>query len=276
MTRTRWLVVAAAVLAVATGIVFAQRGGYRTVRPIEEDRRGVANWENDPKFKNDVFTFVRIEYDTYRGRWGWRTDWPDAELNFSFRLQQLTTLKVNPNPITMRLTDPRLFDHPFIYIVEPGGLVFSEPEVLALRKYLLNGGFLMVDDFWGDSQWANFAREMKRVFPDRDPQDVPLEHEIFHVVYNLKERPQLPSIGVAHQYKDEGITWEPWHDGNTKDVHFRALYDDKGRMMAFICHNTDNGDGWEREGEDPWYFKEFSEKKAYPLGINIVVYAMTH
>lgn len=275
MTRTRRLaVVTLGVLVVAAGVVVAQRGGRQ--RPISEDRRGVANWENDPKFKHDVFTFVRIEYDTRGRRWGWTTDWPDADLNLSFRLQQLTTLKVNPEPITLRLTDPRLFDYPFIYIVEPGGMELSEDEVLALRKYLLNGGFLMVDDFWGDSQWENLAREMKRVFPDRVPEDVPLKHEIFHIVYDLKERPRIPSIQAAWRGRDEGITWEPWHDGNTKDVHYRALYDDKGRMMAFICHNTDNGDGWEREGDDPWYFKEFSEKKAYPLGINIVVYAMTH
>lgn len=275
MTRTRWLVLTAAVVLVAaSGIVLAQRGGGRTPRPISEDRRGVANWEVDPKFEKDVFTFVRIEYDSLYGRrWGWNTDYPDADLNLSFRLQQLTSLKVNPEPVTLRLTDPRLFDYPFIYIVEPGGLSFTENEVVALRKYLLNGGFLMVDDFWGEREWENFAREMKRVFPDRDPQDVPLEHEIFRCVYRLKERPQIPSIGVAWNGREEGITWERW---DAKEVHYRALYDDKGRMMAFICHNTDNGDGWEREGEDPWYFKEFSEKKAYPLGINIVVYAMTH
>jgi hypothetical protein len=272
MTRTRRLVLAAAVVLVAAaGLVLAQRGSRP--RPIAEDRRGVANWEVDPRFEKDVFTFVRIEYDTRGRRWGWSTDWPDADLNLSFRLQQLTSLRVNPTPITLRLTDPRLFDHPFIYIVEPGGLVFAEDEVLALRKYLLNGGFLMVDDFWGEAEWDNFAREMKRVFPDREPKDVPLEHEIFRCVYKLKERPQIPSIGVAWNGREEGITWERW---DAKEVHYRALYDDKGRMMAFICHNTDNGDGWEREGEDPWYFKEFSEKKAYPLGINIVVYAMTH
>lgn len=273
MTRTRRLVVVAAVLVVATGIGLAQRGYRSRPRPIAEDRRGVANWQNDPAFQNDVFTFVRIEYDTYRGRWGWRTDWPDSDLNFSFRLQQLTTLKVNPEPITLRLTDPKLFDYPFIYIIEPGGLTFSEAEVLALRKYLLNGGFLMVDDFWGEYEWENFYREIKRVFPDREPTELPLEHEIFHIVYDLKEKPQIPSIGVAWSGREEGITWERW---DAREVHYKGIFDDKGRMMAFIGHNTDLGDGWEREGEDPWYFREFSEKKAYPLGINVVVYAMTH
>ncbi|QEL19657.1 DUF4159 domain-containing protein [Limnoglobus roseus] len=283
MTRTRRLVAAGSLVMVLTaGLVLAQRP-FRRGGELPADRAGVPNWQTDADFKKDVFTFVRIEYDSYRGGYGrrggggsWTTDWPDADLNLSFRLQQLTSLRVNPDPITIRLTDPKLFDYPFIYIVEPGRLGFSEDEVLALRKYLLNGGFLMVDDFWGDSEWDNFHREIKRVFPDREPTELPLEHEIFHCVYNLKEKPQIPSIHAAWQGKDEGITWERGHDGNVKDVHYRALFDDKGRMMSIICHNTDNGDGWEREGDDPWYFREFSEKKAYPLAINIITYAMTH
>jgi hypothetical protein len=281
MIRKSRIAVAVAFCVVATGFVLAQRP-FQPKPELPADRAGVPNWQIDQNFKSDVFTFVRIEYDTGRGGFGrrrggsWTTDWPDAELNFSFRLQQMTSLRVNPDPITMRLTDPKLFDYPFIYIVEPGRLMFSEEEVVALRRYLLNGGFLMVDDFWGDSQWENFYHEIKRVFPDREPQELPLEHEIFHNVYNLKEKPQLPSIQSAWQGKADGVTWEYWHDGNTKDVHYRALFDDKGRMMAIICHNTDNGDGWEREGDDPWYFNEFSVKKAYPMGINIVVYAMTH
>jgi hypothetical protein len=176
----------------------------------------------------------------------------------------------------MRLTDERLFDHPFIYMIEPGALYFSEEEVLALRRYLLNGGFLMVDDFWGDYQWENFHQQIRRVFPDREPTELPLDHEIFRCVYRLKEKPQIPSINAAWSGRDQGITWEMGHGGNTQTVHYKALFDDKGRMMSIICHNTDLGDGWEREGEDPWYFHEFSEKKAYPMGINIVTYAMTH
>ncbi len=132
------------------------RGGYGGQIPA--DRAGVPNWKIDERFKHDVFTFVRVEYNSgYGGRgraggWGggWATDWPDSDLNFSFRLQQLTSLKVNPDPISLRLTDPKLFDYPFLYMIEPGGLSFTEEEVVALRRYLLNGGFLMVDDFWGD------------------------------------------------------------------------------------------------------------------------------
>jgi len=258
---------------------FPGRGGQ--IR-LPDDRAGIPNWTNDPHYPSDVFTFVRVQYDSYSGRggWGgwqrWATDFPDSDLNFSFRLQQLTSLKVNPEPITRRLTDPDLGDYPFLYLIEPGALSFSEEEVKALRRYLLHGGFLMVDDFWGDLEWQNFYHQIKRVFPDREPIELDLSHEIFRCVYRLKEKPQVPSIQAAWAGRDEGITWEWGHGGNTRDVHFKALFDDRGRMMALICHNTDLGDGWEREGEDPWYFKEFSEKKAYPMGINIITYAMTH
>jgi Domain of unknown function (DUF4159) len=135
---------------------------------------------------------------------------------------------------------------------------------------------LMVDDFWGDYQWDNFYREIKRVFPDREPEELDIKHEIFHCVYDLKEKPQVPSIDAAIEGRPYGITWEPYHGGDCQTVHYKGIFDDKGRMMAIICHNTDLGDGWEREGEDEWYFREFSEKKGYPMGINIVFYAMTH
>lgn len=181
MTRRR---IACATLlglsAVAAGVALAQPWeggrGYRSRYSRGElpaDRAGVPDWEVNESFKNDVFTFVRVEYDSYggRGRWGggcW-TDFPDSDLNFSYRLQQLTSLKVNPDPISLRLTDERIFDHPFLYMIEPGALYFSDEEVVALRRYLLNGGFMMVDDFWGDYEYENFREQMKRVFPDKEP-----------------------------------------------------------------------------------------------------------
>ncbi|OHB65608.1 MAG: transmembrane prediction [Planctomycetes bacterium RBG_13_62_9] len=245
----------------------------------------------DKEFSQDVFTFVRIQYSSGyggrgygggrgysrrgygRGGGGWATDYPDSDLNFSYRLHQLTAMEVNPDGLVLELTDPELVNYPFIYLLEPGALVFSDEEVEALRRYLLNGGFLMVDDFWGEAEWFNFYREIKRVFPDREPVELGLDHPIFHAVFDLKERPQIPSIDWALRGRDYGITWER---EDAREVHYKALYDDKGRMMSIICHNTDLGDGWEREGENEWYFHEFSEKKAYPLGINIVFYAMTH
>ncbi len=295
MTRRRLACIVAPALAFALGVgglALAQRfpqgrggGGGRGPARIPDDRAGVPDWKVDRRFQDDVFTFVRVEYsDGYggggrrggRGGWGggrWRTDFPDSDLNFSYRLQQLTALRVNPVPITLRLTDPKLFDYPFLYLIEPGALMFDEDEVVALRRYLLNGGFLMVDDFWGEDEYEVFHRQMKRVFPDREPQELPADHELFRCVYKLKEKPQVPSI---HAWEYTGGTYEPRPEGDTKEVHYRALFDDKGRMMAIICHNTDLGDGWEREGENHEYFTEFSVKKSYPMGINIVTYAMTH
>lgn len=270
---------------VGAGLVFAQRYSRRGSRSYDrryDNRRGVPEWTPDREFAHDVFTFVRIRYASGyggggyygrgRGRGGgnWATDYPDSDLNFSYRLHQLTSMEVNPDGLVLELTDPKLFDYPFIYMVEPGRLVFSEEEVKQLRRYLLNGGFLMVDDFWGEAEWDNFYYQIKRVFPQREPLELPLSHEIFRAVFELKEKPQIPSIGIAVNY---GVTYER---EDAKTPHYKALYDDKGRIMAIICHNTDLGDGWEREGEDEWYFREFSEKSAYPLGINIVFYAMTH
>lgn len=275
-------------LMVAAGLALAQYRGEGGRRSREDrgvpdwERGGVPNWTVDTELPDDVFTFVRVRYGSWSGGWGrrrgrgggWRTDYPDSDLNFSFRLQQLTSIEVDPRGRVVGLTDDELFDYPFLYMLEPGRLYFEPAEVEALRRYLLAGGFLMVDDFWGDDEWQNFEEEILRVFPDRRPVDVPLDHDIFHCVYDLSEKPQIPSINVAWWGRDSGVTWEGGAD--TVEPHYRAIYDDDGRMMVFICHNTDLGDGWEREGEDEWYFREFSEKKAYPLGINIVVYALTH
>lgn len=262
--------------ALLSGFAWAQRGRWRTYS-IEQDRRGVPTWEFDEQFAGDLFTFVRVRYDSYGRGGGWATDYPDSDLNFSLRLHQVTSLNVNPNPIWLDLTDDRLFDYPFIYIIEPGSLHFSEPEVEALRRYCFNGGFLMVDDFWGDSEYENMRQQLARVFPDRLPIDLPLSHEIFHCVYDLKEKPQVPAIEWAMRYRHQGRTWEPARDGSdTTQVNYRAINDDEGRIMVLICHNTDLGDGWEEEGVDPYYFEEFSVKRAYPMGINIVTYAMTH
>ncbi len=249
---------------------YSRRSRNDMLRPEDpnRDRGGVPTWDKDQEFKHDVFTFVRVEYSSYR--WNkWQTDYPDSDLNFSYRLQELTSLKVDPNGKILKLTDPELLDYPFIYIIEPGDMALEEAEVLGLRKYLENGGFLMVDDFWGEDEWFGFYQNIKRVFPDRNLVELPLEHEIFHCVYDLKEKPQIPSIN--HYWS--GQRTERW---DAQEPHYRAIFDDNGRMMAIICHNTDLGDGWEREGLDSGYFKEYSEKWAYPLGINIVTYAMTH
>src|SRR5262245_8486069 len=192
MTRPiRILVVCFAIVCVA-GLVFAHRrgrfgggrGGGWNRDPSEmdpEDRHGVPKWDVDSNFRSDVFTFVRVQYGSAYGRSNsWLTDFPDSDLNFTFRLQQLTSLKVDPNWKILELTDDALFDYPFIYMLEVGGLTFTEEEVVALRRYLTNGGFLMIDDFWGDWAWDNIQRELERVFPNKPPQPLRMDHPIFH------------------------------------------------------------------------------------------------
>lgn len=253
----------------------------RTAFAQNFDRAGVPEWEVPAAFKHDVFTFARIQYDSYgssgygwgRRRGRWAIDYPDAELNLAYRLQQMTSLKVNPESAVVRLDQDNLADYPFLYMVEPGYLSLHETEVTALRNYLLNGGFLMIDDFWGEDEWLNLRYELERVFPDREIHDLTIDHPIFHIVFDLKEMPQVPSLHHAVSNQGTGITWER---PDAQQVNYRAIYDDNGRMIVIICHNTDLGDGWEREGESEWYFREFAEKKAYPMGINIIVYAMTH
>lgn len=257
----------------------AQRSWQRGWGRNRDPRHGVPDWENDITYKQDVFTFCRIRFDSYQGS-GWKTDHPDSDLNFSFRLQQLTSLKVDPDGVIIDLTDPKLFDYPFIYMCEPGGLSLSDDEADCLRRYLLNGGFLMCDDYWGYDQWDSFAATMKEVFPKRTPKELPLEHPIFHTVYDLKKKPQIPNVGDGINGRGRGpggtnVSWE-WRFEGTKEAHYKGLFDDNDRLMALFCHNTDLGDGWEQEGQNEWYFREYSEKQAYPMGINIVVYVMTH
>ncbi len=255
-----------------------------TARQADAERGNIAPvWTNRAGFQKDSFTFVRLKY-AVDGKHGygrdpdrrWQIDFPDSELNFSFRLQQVTSIKVDPDPKSVAITDKELFNYPFIYVVEPGRMTLKEEEIPILRKYLLNGGFVMFDDFWGDFDWESCSGEMKRVFPERAPVDLPLTHPIFNCVFPLKEKPQVPGVpwGIRHEFT--GITYEQNHGPGVEEPHYRALLDDKGRIMVLFCHNTDLGDGWEREGESEYYFKEFGEKWAYPMGINIVFYAMTH
>jgi len=261
-----------------------------TAREAPSHSTEVPVWTNTPGFEKDAFTFCRVVYNRKpAGKGGyWHTDFPDSDLNLSFRLQQVTSMRVNPDGRFLRLKNKDLYDYPWIYIVEPGKLSFDDEEVEILRKYLKNGGFLMADDFWGDAQWGNFEGEMKRVLPDKQFVELPMDHPIFHCVFDLnvpKNKLQTPNIrqgirSLDPNSSDYGITWEYYHfdadPDSYKDMHVRAIFDEKGRIMVIATHNCDNGDGWEREGENDGFFHEFSEKRAFPLGINIIFYAMTH
>jgi hypothetical protein len=240
------------------------------------DRKEFPMWAIEPSFRADVFTFARIKYTSLPGGRGnrWRNDFPDSDWNFSYRLQELTSMKVDPNGIVVELTDPDLFNYPFLFMNGVGSLTFNPEEANALSRHLLQGGFLMVDDFWGEGEWAHMKEEMKIVFPDREPVDLPLSHPLFHIVYDMQVKPQVPDIRTWRS----GSTFETNHGGSHGDKlpHFQAYYDDHDRIVALLCHNNDLGDGWEREGSETDYFETFSVPYSYPMGINIITYAMTH
>ena len=281
MTKRTILKTAAGVLFLVVSIAVLESlaqefEGGRQRRRGDVYYRTTPEWQLDPKFTNDCFTFVRIKYQSTRNSSSsaWWTDFPDADNNLSWRLHQLTAMKVAPEPKQFDIMDPELLKYPFAFMSGVPTIVISDEEAEQLRKYMMGGGFIMVDDFWGERNWEHFETEvLKRVFPERTWEELPIEHGIFNCVFPLKEKPQIPNVGFATRMRGTGITWEV-EDGETP--HYRGIKDDKGRLMMLICHNTDLGDGWEEEATDPYYFEEFSEKKAYPLGINIVFYVMTH
>ncbi len=281
--RTRIFALSMLTLAVLGAVGYAQwtRDPGRRSRG---GRGGVPNWENDAELPHDKFTFARVQYSGYGRGGGWRVDYPNADLNFSHRIEQLTAIKADPDGTVVEFTEKLLKEHPFVYITDPRSMQLGEEEVKGFREYLLNGGFFMADDFWSEPEWGVFYREMKRVLPDVEPVDLPAEHPLFSHVFPLESKPQVPSedwyvgrFATAQQALDSGVTWETKrYQAVPPEPHFYAYFDKKGRMMGVACHNTDIGDGWEEEGVSEWYFKNFSEPKSYPMGVNILIYAMTH
>lgn len=264
----RWLTVTLTTLPFLCSAQPAKQAASTDPIPVEIKKT------EEIKLKQQSFTFARIKYSSARrGGSSWATDFPDADLNFTAQLQRVTGLKCDTNGLVLNLTDPRLKQLRFIYIAEGGQMQLTPDEVASLRKYLLGGGFLMVDDFWGETEWKSLADELRRVFPDREPVDLPIHHEIFRCLYEIHSKPQVPNVALGIQSQFTGVTWER---AEAKEAHYRGLVDDTGRLMAVLCHNTDLGDGWERANENEYYYREYSLKKAYPMGINIVVYALSH
>jgi hypothetical protein len=228
------------------------------------------------------FLYCRGFYTSaYReaGGTGWWTDYPGADNNFSVRLAELTRVHVKldqerqPNYVVVRLTDPNLFRCPMLFMEDVGTARFAEAEVESLRSYFLKGGFLWVDDFWGSRAWENWSREIGRVLnPAEYPiQDVVPGDPILHSLYDVKQPLQVSSIQFWRF--NGGRVSERGQD--SAEVHYRAIRDPGGRVMVMMTHNTDVADTWEREGENQDYFDKFSPA-GYAIGVNIVLYAMTH
>jgi len=228
------------------------------------------------------FNFCRAMFQSNRReKRGWSTDYPGADLNFSTRLAELTKAPVamrqdteegeTPDAVVVRLTDDALFECPYILMEDAGTAAFNAEEVSRLRQYLQKGGFIFVSDYWGVRAREQFDRQIGLVLPpDQYPiVDVPLDHSIWHTLFEVKTVPQMPSIQswrATGGNTDRGVVAPP---------SARAIADDRGRLLVLMMHNTDIPDGWEREGEDPAYFYRFSPD-AYSVGINIMLYAMTH
>ena len=210
---------------------------------------------------------------------GWNTDYPGADLNFPIRLGELTKTKISRQPtgesnhLVVRATDPFLFQCPFLLASDIGTAQFDPEEVAALRAYFDKGGFLWVDDFWGERAWQVWVEQVSRILPpDQFPiEEVPPAHPLWRTVFEVKALPQIPAI--SHWRRSGGETSERGLETAVPDLY--AIYDRQGRIMVLITHDTDISDSWEREGEDPEFFYQFSPS-GYAFAINAVVYAMSH
>jgi len=218
------------------------------------------------------FYFSRVQYTSYRGGFrrggSWRTDFPRADQIFlSFIDRLLSNLDAYEREHVVRLDDPNLRRFPFLYALEVGAMALSAPEVEGLRDYLLAGGFLVIDDFWGSAQWANFEYEMQQLLPDYEIVDLTLDHPIFTAFYEIDEILQVPNVnnGVRGGSTSQSDGYVPWVKG---------IHDENGRLMVVINWNTDLGDAWEW-ADNPQYPLKYSTY-AYEMGVNFIVYAMSH
>jgi hypothetical protein len=225
------------------------------------------------------FTICRIMYQSVRREAdgaGWQTDYPVGDTNLLVRFSELTRAPISkdgrgPNHWVVRITDDALFNCPYTVASDVGTMGLSETEVLRLRQYLLKGGFLWVDDFWGTPAWRHWVQVLGEVLPGLPIEDVSLNDPIFRTQFVVKKVPQVPRY--PFWVASGGRTSERGDD--SREPHFRAVRDDKGRIIVVMTHNTDLADSWEREAEEPAYFQRFSID-GYALGVDVLLYALTH
>ena len=237
-----------------------------------------------PDRKDRAFGVCRIMYTSVRREpsgGGWRTDYPYGEINLMIRLSELTKTPVyfegkrQPAHYVVRLTDEALFECPFTIASDVGTVGLSPEEAAQLRLYLLKGGFLWVDDFWGTAAWQQWSREIAKALPPNEYpiQDIPPDDPILQSQFIITKVPQITNIGFWRRSGGGQTTSERGAD--SAEVNFRAIRDKEGRIMVVMTHNTDVADSWEREGEDPGFFYQFSPD-GYALGINVLLHALTH
>jgi hypothetical protein len=200
--------------------------------------------------------------------WGWGIDYPGGDCKLMWGIHRLTNLKVHPNPNVIAAGDPDIFKFPFLYAVSPGAMYLSDQDARHLRDYLLRGGFLHVDDFWGLRQLGNFVTQMRKVFPDRQLEQLPLSHEVFHTFYDVDSVVQVPNRSNGCYDRQ---TWEQPDDTVPRIL---GMSDDSGRLMMVVTYNSDLGDAWEYM-DLPCYPEKYSGA-AYRMALNFMLYALTH
>ena len=227
------------------------------------------------------FQFCRLVFRSDgRGDGGdWSVDWPRADINLSIRLSELTRADVSrhpdgdPNHLLVRATDETLFQCPFVMMTEVGSAFLDDTEAERLRLYMLKGGFVWADDFWGEDAWTWWEFQLRKIFPASEYEvvELPHEHPLFRAQFDIKAgTPQIANIG--HWARTGGGTSERF---DSEEVHTRAVLDRHGNVMLLMTHNTDLGDSFEREADDPEYFYQMSVP-GYAFGVNTLLYALTH
>jgi len=229
--------------------------------------------DTGPELIESEFHFARLAFGAYGGRYGvgrgepWLRDWPEADYHFMQGMRRLTRVDAASGSRQVSLSDDELFNYPVVYAVKVGYMRLDDYEAARLREYLMRGGFLIVDDFHGPAEWEEFAASMRRVLGNRPIVDLSTDEEIFHVLYDLDQRVQIP----GRQAVARGVTWE--HPLGVP-ARWRGVYDDAGRLVVAINFNMDLGDAWEHA--DDAFYPEPLTALAYRFGVNYVMYAMTH
>lgn len=271
----RYATFAALFCLVALGSAVAWQKPFKAFPGLEYE-----DFPQPPDFKEKTeWVFARLMYpalETYGFRGGgnwkegaanWTIDYPRSDRHLTLAVRRLTRLHVRSVEQVIDLDDvDDAFNYPWLYAVELGYWDLTPPQIEKFREYLLRGGFFMCDDFHGTQEWAGFIRVMNKVFPDRKIVDIPEDDQIFHVLYNLKDRYQVPgaqSLYSRRSYEKDGF-----------QAHWRGIYDDRGRIMVAICHNMDLGDSWEH-ADDPAYPERLSAL-GMRIATNYLIYSMTH
>ena len=272
LRRSAWVISG---LALLVGGLFAFQRPFRQFPGVEyEDFPVPPDWQEKTEW-----AFARLMYPPIGGGWGrrmngdwrqgssnWTIDYPRSDRHFAQALRRLTRAHVRSVEQPVNLDEGDAYDWPWLYGVEVGHWNLTDAQARALREYLLRGGFFMCDDFHGTREWEVFVASMSRVFPDRPIVEIESSDQIFHALFDLDDRYQVPGAQFLYShriYEKDGVT-----------PHWRGIYDDHGRLMVAICFNMDLGDSWEW-ADDPRYPEKFSAL-GIRIGVNYVIYAMTH